>query len=182
MLDKAALKTAVARTAAVCLAALAFAACSPAQREQAPSVTPTNPQVTVVDVKRLSGLLAESRGRPVVLNFWATWCPPCVKEMPELARFYAEASARVAFVSVSVDHPDTVEKRVIPFLKEKRIPFPVYVLEEQSPSAVSEGLGLDWQADAVPATFLLDKNGKVRQYWDEEVTAQQLTEAANKIL
>ena len=118
----------------------------------------------------------------MVLNFWATWCPPCVREMPELARFYSETSGRVELVSVSVDHPDTVEKRVVPFLKERQIPFRVYVLREQSPSAVSAGLKLDWQAGAVPATFLLDKTGKVTQHWDEEVTAQELADALKGML
>ena len=182
MHDKAALRTAALRTAALCLAAVALWGCSPAQREERAAAVAAPPQVEVIGVERLSEVLAELRGRPVVLNFWATWCPPCVYEMPELGRFYSETSGRVELVSVSVDHPDTVEKRVIPFLKERRIPFRVYVLREQSPSAVSAVLKLDWQAGAVPATFLLDETGKVRQYWGEEVTARELAEAVKRML
>ena len=170
------------RTVALCLAAVALWGCSPSQREEPAAAAKAPPKVEVIGVERLSEVLSELRGRPVVLNFWATWCPPCVHEMPELARFYAEASGRVGFVSVSVDHPDTVEKRVVPFLKERRIPFAVYVISEQSPSAVSAALKLDWQAGAVPATFLLDETGKVRQYWSEEVTARELAEAVKSML
>jgi len=182
MHDKTALRTAALRTAALCLAAVALWACSPSPREERAGAAEAPPQVEVIGVERLSEVLAVLRGRPVVLNFWATWCPPCVNEMPELGRFYAEASGQVELVSVSVDHPDTVEKRVVPFLKERRIPFAVYVISEQSPSAVSAALKLDWQAGAVPATFLLDETGKVRQYWGEGVTARELAEAVKSIL
>lgn len=166
------------RPAAVLL--MLLCACSaPPPGETTPVATESAPEpaAEVVSLDRLAEVLKGLRGNPVVLNFWATWCPPCVTEMPELARFHANSAGRAHLVSVSVDHPDTVESRLTPFLKERSIPFPVYVIDERTPSAVSRALALDWRGGAVPATFLLDKDGRVRESWDEEVTESQLMTA-----
>ena len=67
-------------------------------------------------------VLAELRGKPTVLNFWATWCPPCVKEMPELDRFAREFGPRGwQVVGIAVDSPDPVRD----FLKKTPVSFPI---------------------------------------------------------
>jgi thiol-disulfide isomerase/thioredoxin len=67
-------------------------------------------------------VLAELRGKPLVVNFWATWCPPCVKEMPELDRFSREFSAKGwHVVGVAVDGPTPVRE----FLLKTPVSFPI---------------------------------------------------------
>jgi thiol-disulfide isomerase/thioredoxin len=149
-----------------------------------PPVSPdhaaSQPIVEVVDTARLLALLAGARqDGPVVMNFWATWCPPCVNEMPVLADFArAYASKGVTVMGVSVDHPDTVDERVRPFVTRRRLPFPVYVLTERSPEAVGKALGVDW-GGAVPATFVFDRSGCLIRSWFEEITWSDLTAAVD---
>lgn len=134
-------------------------------------------KLDTIDAAQLADLLKPDRKTPLVLNFWATWCPPCVKELPELAAFYrAHTAEGIRFVSVSVDHPDTIDERVKPFVQKKGLPFPVHVLTEHSPENIAKALGVEWSG-AVPATFLFNKDGKLAKSWFEEITGRDLEAA-----
>ncbi len=118
------------------------------------------PVVGIDDVKHLtqahgSGLL--------VVNFWATWCAPCVAELPYFIRVsneYEPKDVRVA--GVSVDLKNAVETSVIPFLRERDIPYPNVVYYGDQMSMI-EFFSDDWEG-AIPATFFYDRNGrKVRE-------------------
>jgi len=167
-------------TAALALAAL-LAGCSgpPAPSGAGPHGAGA---IAVVDTARLVSKLSGARGAVVVVNFWATWCPPCVKEMPELARFHTEYSAKgVVFVSVSVDHPDLIDESVRPFVKKHALPFAVLVLNESAPEQVGKALKVDWDG-AVPATFVFDKDGALRKAWYEEIAFGDLAGAVDPLL
>jgi len=138
--------------------------------------------ITVVETAQFADMLSAARGAVVVVNFWATWCPPCVKEMPELSRFYTEYSAKgVAFLSVSVDHPDLIGESVRPFVKKHALPFTVLVLNESEPAQVGTALAADWDG-AVPATFVFDKDGALRKAWYEEIALGELAGAVDPLL
>jgi len=97
--------------------------------------------------------LAALRGKVVLVNFWATWCPPCREEMPALDALYARFRARgVELVGVSVDRRrdrPAVEKAAA------RLHYPVGLLAE----ATSDGFG---KQAALPVTYVVDRDGKVR--------------------
>jgi len=138
---------------------------------------PDTPKVDTIDTAQLADLLKPDHKTPVVLNFWATWCPPCVKEMPEFVEFYrAHSAEEFRFLSISVDHPDTLDDRVKPFVQKKALPFPVHVLTERSPENLAKALGVEWTG-AVPETFLFDKEGKLLKSWTEEITKEELEKA-----
>ena len=97
------------------------------------------------------------RGRPLVLNFWATWCPPCVKEMPELDRFAREFSNRGwQVLGVAIDQADPVRA----FLKVTPVGFPVVL-------AGADGLGwvrrLGNPAGGLPFSVVLSAPGQIVQ-------------------
>lgn len=174
---------AVAFTLSACDQATRATAGEPAPKTAAPEPVPTG--VEVVTAAELAERLRGARGKVAVVNLWATWCPPCVAEMPELARFaqqYAD-DERVAFFSVSVDHPDTLESAVRPFVRERELPFPVLVAGGTDPSDVAAAIGesVDWQG-AVPATFVLDPQGAIQAQWLQELTAEQLGAAVAPLL
>ncbi len=90
------------------------------------------------------------RGKVVVLNFWATWCPPCIAEMPSLQRLYdALKDAGVVFIGISDEEPETVQK----FVREKGYTFPIYTMEAERPE--------DFQSRGIPNTVILGKDGKI---------------------
>lgn len=97
--------------------------------------------------------LAALRGRPVLLNFWATWCLPCREEMPSLQALHeAYASRGLALIAIASDEGGAAV--VAPFLQAQRLTLPV-LLDPQSV------VGTQLQLPGIPATYLLDKHGRI---------------------
>jgi thiol-disulfide isomerase/thioredoxin len=101
-------------------------------------------------------VLAELRGRPLLINFWATWCPPCIKEMPVLDRFHATHGQRVQVIGLAIDRLDAVQA----FLARQPVRFAVG-LASVAGSELSRTLGNEM--GALPFTVLLDAQGYVAQ-------------------
>ena len=146
-----------------------------AENRSAPS------QVTVVSPSELAEVVNEHADKAVVLKFWATWCVPCVEEMPKVIEFYNEHvdSDTVALVSVSADMPGTVEDTVIPFLEDRAVPFPVWVIDADGPDDIVNELGIaesNW-GGTLPATFLLDPSGNLHKHWSGTMPEGALEEA-----
>lgn len=85
----------------------------------------------------------------VLVNFWATWCPPCVAEMPSLQELYNDYGDEVEFVLIAHDERDKVKR----FLNKKEYSFPVYFEISSSPDALSP--------EYIPTTFIIDKMGNI---------------------
>jgi thiol-disulfide isomerase/thioredoxin len=134
--------------------------------------------VTDVNLEQLKGILEQAGGKVTVVNLWATWCPPCVAEMPELAEFHKRYNPKgVQFVSLAVDR----QSRVLPFAQERQLPFPVYTVSniplEELANTVIEG----WSG-LLPTTVVLDKKGEIRQAWAGQITLSLLAEAVDPLL
>lgn len=96
--------------------------------------------------------LSELKGKVVFINFWATWCPPCIEEMPsinELKTKFAE-NDNIVFLMVDVDGK---HKKAQDFMVKRKLDLPVYVPHSEIPK--------DYLAGAIPTTIILDKNGMV---------------------
>ncbi|WP_232539831.1 TlpA disulfide reductase family protein [Azohydromonas aeria] len=112
--------------------------------------------------------LAALRGQPLLLNFWATWCPPCVKEMPVLDRFSRDFAARGGRVlGLAIDQPAPVRD----FLRQRPVGYDI-ALAGLAGSDLMRQLGN--QAGVLPFTVLIDAAGAIRQQHAGEITAQQL--------
>ena len=90
-----------------------------------------------------------SIGKPVVLNLWATWCPPCVAEMPALQNLYDEFNEEVDFYFVSSEDSDKLKN----WLKIKEYNLPVYNAHSKYPLAL--------ESNTLPTTFVLDRQGRM---------------------
>lgn len=92
-------------------------------------------------------------GKVVFLNVWATWCPPCVAELPSIANLVSNSNLKtedMVFLCVSVDDSPETARR---FLQEKKLDLPVY-----TPAA---GLPRAFQTEGIPATFVVGKDGRL---------------------
>lgn len=116
--------------------------------------------VEVVNKAKLSKIIKERNGKPLFLNLWATWCQPCREEFPTIVKLSNELK-NVDFVNISVDFPDEVNSKIIPFLKMNNVDFPSYVNGFSGDEELINALDKNWNG-ALPATFIYDKHG-VRQ-------------------
>ena len=115
------------------------------------------------------------KGRPIVLNFWATWCPPCVKEMPELDRFQREFAAKGwKVVGLAVDGPTPVRE----FLAKVQVGFDIG-LAGFGGTELSQTLGNT--VGGLPFTVLIDAQGRVRQRIMGITDLARLSEQARRI-
>ena len=108
--------------------------------------------------------LADFRGQPLIVNFWATWCAPCVKEMPDLQAVAAQAEGKVAFLGIDVeDAPPNAE----PFVEELGITYPLAVDPRREYSRQVNNFGM-------PTTLFVDADGLVRYRHTGPLDAEQL--------
>ncbi|WP_343223420.1 redoxin family protein [Lysobacter sp. KIS68-7] len=130
----------------------AAAATPPKAAEAAPSATQDFPTLAIdtVDGKRFD--LAQHRGKWVVVNFWATWCSPCLKEMPALS---ALDTMREHIDVVGLAYEDTTLKEMQAFLKKHPVSYPIALVDVYSPPK-------DFETPAgLPTTWLIAPDGKV---------------------
>jgi thiol-disulfide isomerase/thioredoxin len=115
-------------------------------------------EASPVEVKQW---LDAAKGKPVVVNLWATWCPQCVAEMPHLAEFYRQYAPKgVVFLSLSADDPKTTNTRVRDYYDQKKLPFPVFVLSTRHPDSMAAALRVELNGD-LPTTLVYDRAGKL---------------------
>ncbi len=115
--------------------------------------TPLAPDLELTDIEGKRWSLASLRGEVVLLNFWATWCPPCVEEIPSLGRLDLRLEGK-PFRVVSVDVGEEAEQ-VREFLKRVPADFPVLLDPEGSVTG-------PWKIRAFPTSFLIDREGRLR--------------------
>lgn len=110
------------------------------------------PDFTLKDLKGNQVTLKNFKGRVVFLNFWATWCPPCRREMPSMERLYKQLKDR-DFTMLAVDMQES-EKRVRAFISEFSLSFPVLLDLNGDISSLYGIVGL-------PTTYIIDREGKI---------------------
>jgi len=120
--------------------------------------------VEPINEQGLRQLIHERAGRILLLNVWATWCKPCVEEFPGLIRLQQTyRDSLVDIVAISVDYPDEVASKIIPFLDSLGVSFTVFVADIPKPEDLITTLNPAWSG-AVPATFVFDRHGRRRAF------------------
>ena len=151
----------IAVTFLVAIAALiGFLWLTPSGIKQAPPVS-----VTTLDGKSLS--LASLQGRPVLVTFWATTCPGCIKEMPHLVELYQELAPKgLEIIGIAMEYDP--EDQVRTMVAQKQIPYPIAIDKDGSAAQAFGGVSL------TPSTFLIDPQGRIVQYKLGEVDINAL--------
>ena len=110
---------------------------------------------TMADANGGAAGLAQWKGKPMIVNFWATWCAPCVQEMPELSALQIElAPKKVQIVGIGIDSPSNIKE----FSAKYKISYPLYVAG-MSGTQLSREFGN--QAGGLPFTVLLSADGRI---------------------
>ncbi len=162
--------------AAASAAVLALAGC-------APSAVEPPKGVDTASAERIAALVNAAEGKTLVVNLWATWCAPCVAEMPEFAAFYNGRDVEKAvFLSISLDDPKKIGETVRAFHEKQQLPFPVLVLDAESGiSQLDKALRTELSG-VLPTTLLYDRDGRLVKTWEGPITRAILEEALQAFL
>jgi len=140
----------------------------------------TAQKIEKIGVPELEQILATPGDELHVVNFWATWCAPCVTELPAFEKLAGEyRDTDVKFILISLDFPSQIDSRLIPFLKEHKITADVRVMTDLDYNRWIAKVDKDWQGN-IPATLLFNNAANIRYFHQEEVTEKELRELINK--
>jgi peroxiredoxin len=123
------------------------------------------------DMDGKSHRVSDNRGKWLIINFWATWCSPCIEEMPELERFYKQNKSSAQVWGVTFE--DTDKARIHQFIKQLGITYPVLGYG-QDPLT---GFGT---VTVLPTTFVIDRQGLFLHRFEGPITAQDITEVIDQ--
>ncbi len=141
---------AITSFALLLVAVLAYVWLAPGGLKAAPPL-----QVTTLDGKPMS--LASLRGKPVLVTFWATTCPGCIKEMPHLVELYQAMAPRgLEIIAIAMEYDP--EEQVRTMVAQKQLPYPVALDRDGSAALAFGGVSL------TPSNFLIDPQGRIAQY------------------
>lgn len=114
-------------------------------------------KVTQIDIEGLRSLLVP-KGKPVLINFWATWCEPCREEFPDLVKLDTVYRGKIDFITVSLDDVADLTGAVPKFLGEMKATMPAYLLSTPDESAAITMVSKDWNGN-LPLTIIFTPGG-----------------------
>lgn len=124
------------------------------------------PRLLPLDAAGYRKLLAAHKGKIVLVDFWATWCPPCLDELPQLVQLQRRLGGKFQLVTISADEPEQ-EAEALKVLAEFGVPPPAYIKRSGDNDAFIRSVDTSWSG-ALPALFLYDRQGrKVRSFIGE---------------
>jgi len=132
------------------------------------------PELMLTDTHGVTHSLADYRGQVVLVNLWATWCPPCKEEMPALQSFYNKYADR-GFTIIAINDGDPAPD-VLQFVKDYELTFPVwldptYIATEQAFKTLN-----------LPSSFVIDRNGTVRLMWVGGINRKMLDKHVTPVI
>jgi thiol-disulfide isomerase/thioredoxin len=140
--------------------------------------TPTKP----IRADAFKEVLAKERGQIVILNLWATWCVPCLREIPDLIAVTDEVSkSGVVLIGVAVDDPSPNAAEVERFRKKYFPKFLTYARQSAEMDELASVVDPAWN-EVVPTTYLIDRNGKVVSRIQGKKSAEEFRVAIRKLL
>src|ERR1035438_7900946 len=129
-----------------------------------------HPAFTLTDLSGKTWTFSELRGKVVLVNFWATWCPPCRKEMPDLETLYGRFSSKgLVVLGISDEEAAKVE----PFIRERKVSFPVLLDPGRKVNEM-------FVVDGIPKSFVYDREGKLVAQSIDMRTQKQFLEMLGK--
>ena len=133
-----------------------------------------NAQVKLLTLSELEQRVAKGKDTTYVVNFWATWCGPCVEELPYFERLTSEnAKKPFKVILMSLDFKSKLKTDVEPFVAKQKLKSEVYVVNELDQQKFIDRVDKSWSG-ALPATLILNNDKKVRAFYEKAFTYDEL--------
>ncbi len=167
-------------------AALFFAAANVfAQKDSNPQTGNSDAAITIPKIVQINEFsikeLLKPKDKPLLINFWATWCIPCREEFPDLVDIDKEFTGKIDFITITLDDPAEIERDVKKFLTEMKATMPTYLLYTPDESEVIGSISKDW-AGGLPFTVLYDEAGKLVMFKQGKIKHDVVTTEIRKLL
>lgn len=125
-------------------------------------------------------ILQKNNDTTYVVNFWATWCKPCVKELPYFERINKEyADKKVKVILASLDFPNKVQSQVVPFIKKNKLHSEIVLLDDADANSWIPKVSEEWSG-AIPATVIYKDDS--RKFYEKSFTYEELKTEIQKLL
>ena len=148
--------------------------------EKATAEKSADVKIDFIDYNGLELLLTKNDDKTYVINFWATWCKPCVEELPAFQKLYKNyKNKNVKVILVSLDFKNQVESRLIPFIKKHNLQPKVVLMTDPDQNTWIPKVSSEWSG-AIPATIIYNKN--VSTFFEQSFTYNELENELTKIL
>ena len=135
-----------------------------------------NSKIEIYDFIGLEPLLTAEDDRTYVINFWATWCKPCIEELPYFEDLQAE-NKDIKVILISLDFPDKLESQLKPFIVEKKLKSQVVLLDDPYENEWIPKIDSTWSG-AIPATLIFNKSKRI--FYERSFTKISLMEEIEK--
>ena len=132
-------------------------------------------RVALIAPDQLTDILGKESGRVRVFNFWATWCQPCIAELPHLSEV-ASRHPEAEVLLVSLDHRAVGTPRVKAFLDKQGLSMQSFMLDAEDPASAMLEVYDDFPG-AIPITLVMDSSGELHKAFHRAITAEELSEA-----
>jgi thiol-disulfide isomerase/thioredoxin len=137
-------------------------------------------EAEVIKFEKLNSLLEEKGEKIQVINFWATWCAPCIKELPLFEALTARNDPSVKVTLISLDFADEL-KKVNSFISRRKIQSDVFLLDEIDYNAWIDRVEKTW-GGAIPATLFINQRTGQRKFVERELKDGELEEVIASLL
>jgi len=133
-----------------------------------------------IGIPELEKILASPTDQLLEVNFWATWCPPCVTELPYFEKLSKEYQGKgVKFILISLDFPSQIDSKLIPFLNKNKITADVRVMTNIDYNSWIDKVDSNWQGN-IPVTLFFNNARKTKYFHPSEVTEKELRDLITK--
>lgn len=150
---------------------LLLISCTKKEKENVNTIVSENAEIEVYNFDQLESFLSSNTNKTLVVNFWATWCKPCIKELPYFEAARTKYIEDVKVILVSLDFPEKLESQLIPFVRNNNIQSQVVLLDDPYENEWIPKVDSTWSG-AIPATLII--NSAKRIFYEKSFSQEEL--------